>query len=75
MYSGFEPRFRRVARSLSLVAVLAVASPGVLGAVLATDSLTKRQKQTINSLAESKLQEYMSLLEGIAFLSGSDEDA
>ena len=75
MCSGFEPRFQRAARSVAIVAVLAVASPGVLGAVLAPDSLTKRQKQTINSLAESKLQEYMSLLEGIAFLSGSDEDA
>jgi hypothetical protein len=74
--SGKRPRFIDPLFRILFSAVLLTSLWGMgaaRGAGLPPDSLTKLQKSTINRLAESKLGEYMSLLNGLAFLSGSDE--
>lgn len=75
MCSVFEARINASWLSRALVLAATVWSLGAHATVQTPDSLTKRSKQTINSMAESSLERYIELLKTLAELTSSDEDA
>ena len=77
MYWAFDRHHPapRPVRSIPFLLVCLVVALTARGAALPPDSLTVKQMQTINKLAEVRLKDYIWALKAMAELNDSDEDA